>query len=383
MKKKIILGFGITILIIGFWSLTHNTKAKLPEIDTGFKKELKSYLQENYLTPEQYIICKFDKHDIVFLGEFHKIKHDVELIQNLIPELYSAGVYTLALESINYEDQERLNRLITADEYDEALAYDIQFGRWTAWGYQEYIDIYKAAWELNHKLDDGEKKFRIVGLNCKVDFTKPGWQNIATAGDQYMANIVLKEIWDKKEKALIFCGINHAYTKFKQPTNNNVKGGTIYLFDKRMGNLVYNIVGNKCMTIFLHSPWNGKGTDLVYPVDGLIDALMVDMGKDYMPMGVDTHGTPFGELTGDTSFFSEGYENFNLKTYCDGYIFTKPISEYEGVEVAEGFINNGNYEEALRQMPNKKWSKYVHSPWGVEKIMKSTSNIDKRFQEFK
>ena len=35
------------------------------------------------------------------------------------------------------------------------------------WGYQEYIDLYKAAWQLNHGLPAGAPPFRVVGLNVR------------------------------------------------------------------------------------------------------------------------------------------------------------------------------------------------------------------------
>jgi hypothetical protein len=41
------------------------------------------YITTHYQTPEEYLISKFKDHDIVFLGEWHRISHDPELIRRL------------------------------------------------------------------------------------------------------------------------------------------------------------------------------------------------------------------------------------------------------------------------------------------------------------
>jgi hypothetical protein len=45
-------------------------------------KDLLIYLQNHWKSPEEYVISKFKDHDYVFIGEYHRIKHDVELIDS-------------------------------------------------------------------------------------------------------------------------------------------------------------------------------------------------------------------------------------------------------------------------------------------------------------
>jgi len=80
------------------------------------------YLENNWNPPEEYVTSKFSENDIVFIGEYGRNKHDVELTQNLIPKLYEAGVYDLGIEFVSYEYQDKVDYLMTSDNYGEELA---------------------------------------------------------------------------------------------------------------------------------------------------------------------------------------------------------------------------------------------------------------------
>jgi len=54
--------------------------------------QLLGYLKQNHKSPEDYVLAKFKDHQIVFVGEYHRIKHDAEFIQHLIPRLYEEGI---------------------------------------------------------------------------------------------------------------------------------------------------------------------------------------------------------------------------------------------------------------------------------------------------
>ncbi|MDQ5844640.1 MAG: ChaN family lipoprotein, partial [Acidobacteriota bacterium] len=133
-------------------------------------EKLAVYLKSHWKSPENYVISKFSNHDLVFIGEYHRIKHDVELIHKLIPRLYRAHVYNLGIEFGCYEHQDKVDRLITADTYDENLARWLIFEQAASWGYKEYQDIYRAAWKLNRSLPKRAPRFRVVNLNYK-----PNW----------------------------------------------------------------------------------------------------------------------------------------------------------------------------------------------------------------
>ena len=131
-------------------------------LDPALQAELAGWFEKNGDTPESYVVGLFSDHDVVFLGEYHRIRHDVLFVQSLVEPLYNAGVRVLATEFGRREDQPLIDSLVTAPEWDEGLAREIVFRQFIWWGYREYVDLYRAAWELNRGLPDGEPVFRIL-----------------------------------------------------------------------------------------------------------------------------------------------------------------------------------------------------------------------------
>ncbi len=330
---------------------------------------LSIYLDKNKNNPNEYVIEKFRTNDIVFIGENHFIKQQVEFIKNLIPELYKNGIYSLGTEFIRYSDTELINKIITDSTYDEDLVKEITFNSLWHWGYKEYLDIYKEAWELNQNLPKDAPKFKIFGIEEDMD-----WSYIKSEEDRNNPEImekvfksssqfeedeglsayaIQKEVLDKNEKAIIHCGIHHAFTSYYQPNFDEEKKGFGGRYNKeRMGNLIKNKIGNRTMTIFLHGPWYSENgyDNQVLPVDGVLDSVFsIKDNSQLIPFGVDTKGTPFGELQGKNSIYKYGYPNFTLKDFCDGYIFLNPISEYESVTVIPNFVTPEKVEFIKQQ----------------------------------
>lgn len=332
----------ILLIIIGILNSSESS---------GQNKALSNYLETHWTSPDNYLIEKFKTHDYVFIGELHRLKHDVEFIVNLIPKLYENDIYYLGFEFGNYEDQYLVDSLLAKPIFDRELAKKIIFNFLPEFGYTEYIDVFKAAWEVNHSEGLKNKKFRIINISAKYDPCKKGgpWADIVP--DKYMADVVFKEIVGKKEKALIYCGMHHSFTKFHMPMYVPAKD-TLYGYDsKRLGNIVHDTLTNKPFLIVLHEPWlSAKNLNqLVKPVNGAIDSVMNLFNNK--SVGFDVISTPFGQLTSNDSYYQNGYPNFTLKQFCDGYIFLKPIKEYKQTTWEKGFIDENNIE-ALRKFMN-------------------------------
>ena len=327
------------------------------EIAPEEKRVLISYLNAHWANPEEYVIRKFADHDIVFIGEFHRIKHDAQLIQQLIPRLYQAGVYDLGIEFGSYDCQDQIDRLITAPEYDEQLARQLTFKWSTFWGLVEYLDIYRKAWELNKSLPEGKPRFRVVCLDYTPErgviqgrMTPELWNKFWCKGDrdEFMAGVILKEFVAKGRKALIYSGINHAFTRYHQPFYDFERKHLEGFNTTRMGNIVQQKIPDRVWTVFLHSPWDTReGTgEHNYPVGGVIDRVLSEFQDPRV--GFDVKGSPFGRLTDPTTAYSFGYDSFTLETFCDGYIFQKHFEDYEGCTVDEKFVTDENFDEAVK-----------------------------------
>jgi hypothetical protein len=321
-----------------------------------------AYLRGHDTHHHQYITALFETHDVVFLGESHYFEHDVRLVQKLCKPLYERGVRVLATEFARREDQGRIDSLLALPAWDEGLARAIQFDQSVEWGYREYLDIFHSAWELNHSLPEGAPRFRVLGLN-----DSPDWSFVRTAADRDDAAVMAK-VWRgggehawagvvldavaAGNKVLVYSGIHHAFTRYRQPIVQN--GKFIRFDDSRMGNHVYRAIGDRAVTIFLHAPWPGAGgydDTYVHPAGGAIDMYMFTRPEGPHARGFDLAGTPLGEIRPRDCVYMHGYDDFKLSDFCDGWLYTNPISLYGGVEPIADWINEGNIEEARRRTP--------------------------------
>ena len=385
VKMRKLALFLVPFILLGGSAFPQAKKGASPEEE----QKLVAYLKSHWKSPEDYVVEKFSDHDIVFIGEYHRIRHDVELIHNLIPRLYKAGVYNLGIEFGCYEYQDKVDRLITADKYEEDLARWLQFKQYVMWGYKEYEDIYRKAWELNQTLPAGAPKFRVVGLGYRADWTalkenmtREQWQNVWLKGDpdEYMGQTVLREFVNQGKKALIYSGSHHAFTHYQQPIYDFEKKKFIRFNGNRMGNIVYAQIPNRVFNIFLHSPWASRAgfEEGIYPVGGAIDRVM--SGFRDQRVGFDVKGSPFGALPDDQSYYSVGYPQFTLSTFCDGYIFQKRLKDYEGCTVDEAFITNDNLQEAIDNLPTLPGRKGVKKPEDLQDSMRKDADFRWRFR---
>jgi hypothetical protein len=337
---------------------------KLPPMNTALKDDLKTFVRDNHVIPEQFVLDAFVEHDVVFLGEWHYVRQNPTMVRKLLPLLHQRGVDILCLEFARRVDQPMIDSLLVGKTYDESLARLITFRQYVHWGFQEYIDIYRGAWQLNQTIAPGSRRFRILALN-----NSPDWSHVRTAADRDnpdvlkrvwhgederdWANVILKQVVGKKQQALVYCGAHHAFTEYRQPI---VNAGTFIRFgDVRAGNYVFDAIGKRTITILLHAPWSGAdGYDApsVRAGDGYIDAVLEELEPEYRRFGVETRETPFGSIPGISSVYNHGYKRFTLATICDGYICDGPLGEFEGVTPIRDFINEKNILEARAQSPD-------------------------------
>lgn len=339
----------IIIILIAFSTILPGCK------NAGVEENRKSnendpfvtYLKNNWLTPEDYVINKLNDHDYVIIGEYHYFKHDVDLIKRLIPKLYENGIYNLALEFGAYPYQYLVDSLLDLPQFDRKLAQKIIFNSQADWPYKEYIDIYEEAWKVNHSASSDTNVFRILNAGYTFDPCKNGLERFGGHNpDVYMADNILREIVSKNEKALIYSGAHHAFTKYYQP-NYSFELDTLFgLNNSRMGNVLYDTLEDKVFNIYLHAPWiSAGGFDelTVLPVMGVIDTIMQYF--QCKPVGFDVYDSPFGKLTSNNTYYAFGYEEFNLGMFCDGYIYQHEFKDYECATLEMNYITYENLDE--------------------------------------
>jgi uncharacterized iron-regulated protein len=324
--------------------------------------KLLRYWEDNHLAPQEYVIEKFKDYNWVFLGEFHRIKHDVDLVAALIPLLHErTDVRYLATEFLFHEASARANELVTASDFNRAEMIDFFRNQFPSWSYEEYFNIFKAIWQSNKKFAAERGPFQIVGLN-------PGtrWEVIhygkdpdavkqekdkQTNYDVLMAKWLEKDLLKQGKKALIATGIAHSTAKYKEYWVGQ-KGKQLV----RMGNLVYkNPYKSKMFFIALHAPFYDSAANKdIYPFDGALDRLMKRFQQD---IGFDVVGTPFESLSHQTrSPYS--ITAYSFGELFDGYIiFRTPIKQYRGISCIPDWLKTEqDFEHYWKNLSNKEAS---------------------------
>ncbi|MBN2070140.1 MAG: ChaN family lipoprotein [Candidatus Krumholzibacteriota bacterium] len=369
LEKSFLAGTILLAAVLLFSGCGGDDLIDPPAISAELQKEMENWFAANGRAPGDYVSGLFNDHDVVLLGEMHRFKHDELFVQKLIPRLHAEGVNLLATEFARRTDQALLDSLVLASRWDEDLGREILFEGFMPWGFREYLDIFRTAWKVNSERPAGRPPFRVIGVNntlkyehfkSEADWNDPEvWKLVA--GDQTEADWALPVIEAVRsgEKVLVHCGIHHAFTGFRQPV---VVDGRFERFSQgRFGNHIREAIGERAVTVALHAPWSsaaGYNSEYVHPANGRIDAFMLSRGGGPFEMGFDVAGSPLGDLPIGNAVYGHGYDPFTLSTFCDGYIYTKPVSRYEPVTYIEGWINDSNLERAHAVAMNPLWREF-------------------------
>ncbi len=354
-------------LILNPLQLLNRGRSGKPSPSAAVIAPLLQYAQSSWRAPEDYLVSAFARHDVVLLGEFFKIRQNVQLVHDLIPRLYAAGIRNLGIEYALSDDQAAIDSLLTSPTWDEGKARAITFDWLVTWGYQEYIDLYRAAWDVNHA-PAGSPPFRIVGLNVRQH-----WEYLRTQKDladpavvarifedgvpeAHMADVIDAQFTRRGEKALVFCGTQHIFTRYRSQTYEKNALEMKLPETRRMGNIVFERIGAKAFSVSLHAPWPdpSQRSGLTWAVGGAIDSLIDALPADKRSGGWDTTGTPLGALALGRSSYSDGTRNETLADLFDGYIVQGPIREYTMVTPIRDFVSAADADRAGRLFPGVK-----------------------------
>jgi hypothetical protein len=268
--------------------------------------------------PVDYVLETLDRHPIVILGEGHWIRHDAELVASLVPRLAEARV-VLAMETLRASDQDLIDRLVNAPEWDETAS--MRPLRAAAWPYREYQEILRAVWAANRRAPGS---MRIVGAS-----PPPDWRALGLNYERSMADRVAAAV-EAGSRVLLYCGAHHAFTRYHQPELNLAGRATAFM--DRTGNILRRRYGQRVFLITLHKPvWCGKEPwDYCLPLDGAIDCAAAAGG----PIGFDVAGTQVGERLVDPAvYYAHGYPSLRFGEMTDGYVWSQPIEHYQDVRL--------------------------------------------------
>jgi hypothetical protein len=320
------------------------------------KNTLLPYLKEHGKPPVDYILSRFADHDIVLLGEMHRVKQQLDVYHQLIPRLPEVGVTVLAYEFARREDQPLIDALMDKPVFDVSLAKLIMIRQEALWGFAEYLEVFRIVWSVNKELPPSQR-IRLIGLNdpynwklynhiCQTELRKPNKEEIALiwkdCDERYWADTIAQHYIPGKTKVLGIMGSHHAFTRYREPDYITDGGTKVFVrFNKpRFGNHLHARYADKVYNICFYDPWESKsdpGTQ-VHPARGVIEQVI---NPHYRQIGFDLLNSPLGQLP-DDSFYSLGYPDFRISMMFDGMIYTGRIQDLKPVSPIQNFIDAEN-----------------------------------------
>lgn len=337
---------------------THRDPSSLIEISSLNDQDYPKFIQWldiNAKDPVEYAAETAAKHQVTIFGEVHQQRDYLLFLNEIIPELYHrAGVTCVAMEVLLAEDNETINRLVTANDFNHSLALEIaRHQPWGLWGSKEYWDVLETVWRLNQDIPDDQRKMRLIGIDVKYDMTSlalvtggegakieaPLWEKlrifrlfddimILLKRDELMARNIEREIIEKEERAIVWVGLMHSYTHYQQPI---IMNGKLVRKFNRMGLLLHQKYGDRIFQVALHEGYFNS------VMGKFVEPLMKE--RRNVPVGFDVSGSPFGDLRNNDSEDYHHYANLRFADKARGYIYLKPVKELGKCGWLDGYVS--------------------------------------------
>lgn len=354
------------IMVLDPFGLMRDTpRLEHSEIDDARVAELSDYLRAYPKAPEEYLAGLFDRHTIVFLGEYGRLSRQVTFVGEALEPLRAAGVSRIGLTHLLAADQSAIDELVTAEEFDRRQAQRLLFNRKVLWGYEEYVDLLEAVWRINRGAEPDDPPLRAVGLN-----TQPAYRHLESppdledpekmqavfadgVPDRAIADAIEREIVASGRSALIFTAVEHAFTEFEDLAHAERMQSLGFSETARAGTYIAEELGAEVATVMMHAPWPDRSASsgVRSPAGGAIEAALAAVPERYRSVGFSLTESPFGELELTGGEYLHGRASARLAELADGYIALGLIGEYRTVTPITAFIDSENLDEAIRRFP--------------------------------
>lgn len=321
------------------------------------------YIKDNGQPHLEYVLDKIRSHSVVAIGEDHWIDAHPQFLCDLIAasaQDSTANIDVLAVEFGSERYQYLADSLIKSPVYREDLVFKILEYAPDDLGnpYKEYADVFKAVWENNQKKPESLRT-RIVLLDpAYIQDYFDGKKYVYTGSrDDNMFNIIRSHVI-RGSHIVFYAGISHTLARI-----NGIRQGDYYYNWPSAGFLLKSCYPQD---VFIINLWGGLMGSNGYIensqarwtliADGVLDRAFQKYGNK--PVGFDLNDdfpllrteTYFANPTTKMSSYGEKGSPYTkeqkLSDICDGIVFVKPVSEFNGMHLIniydEGFIEKAN-----------------------------------------
>lgn len=337
-------------------------RRRLSSLDTRLLDDVIDVIAHDGLAPAEYLTRLFEEHQVVFVGEHAPSRQAGELFQELVPALQAAGVWCLGIEFACVDDQPLLDALMRGPRFDESLARSALF-RWGLrhhFAYREYLDVLRAAWEVNQVRDEQAPMFRVIALDYDIDVdavtdtadlrSPYAWEHLRPRGSaaRHMSEVIMREFVDRGHRALILCRTQHAVTRLRRRPHHVNDVIDIETADDRVvgaANHVYAAIADRAVTVLVHQPVPADGElgDYALPADGVLDAAFARPNGPKYPVAFDVRNGVLGQLPCTT-----GIDGGDLSALAHGWIFLEASGNLRAPTPIGAVVDDSTLAEARR-----------------------------------
>lgn len=346
-----------------------------------------SELDSSQSNPFSFVAEKFDTHSVVFLGENHYQKQDLEFFNQLIVHLYQTKhINLIGWEFGAREYQSDVDSIVTAADFDRAKAISVMRRSLYFWCFEEYLSVFETIWRLNKSIDDPKEKIRFLQLNKPYNHSK--WyatdkqimlEERKVNFDNILPGIVEREVIEKNRKILIYCGIHHSLTKFKTPKFFFMKDN-----EGRAGQRLYAKYPNEIFQIWLGAPFmermafykhfTHKPVNSVYPFDGVFNQLYDTLKR---PFALSSSNPAFANIKDYNSYYCfDSWAGICLSEFCDGLIMIESFDTIEPVRVIPDWITSEQDLNEVKSTLPENEAKDIHSIQDLIDYIGSNSDLN-------
>lgn len=343
MKQSLLLLIGILVSTITF----SQHPAIKPYVDHLQKVEKKS--------AKQYILEKFENHDIVMLCERdHRDLTQYELIKDILADPYfkknvknlftEIGVINLQPEITEFLKTKGLDSLYVQNKLVE---FQFNSSFWSLWEKYNYQYLLRTLYDINNRSEEqinyypSDVEFDWSQVHNSDDY-KREMESETEPRDSLMAQNIIQQ-YEKiasktNTKALIILNYRHAFKIHTMGAGGLMKNTAKYVFDY-FGDRATNIMISQA-----NFSEKGHGFEYTLVQNGTWDAAFKFLNID--DIGFDLGGTPFGK---DHLDIWDVNSSYTYEDAFDGFVFYKPIEAYNLVSYFDGLIPKEMEEEFFRR----------------------------------
>lgn len=314
------------------------------------------YIKNNGQPHLEYVLDKIRSHSVVAIGEDHWIDAHPQFLCELITASAkdsTANIDAVAVEFGSERYQYLVDSLIKSPVYREDLVFKILQYTPDDLGnpYKEYADVFKSVWENNQKKPENLRTRILLVDPAYIQDYFDGKDYVYTGSrDDNMFDIIRNYII-KRSHIVFYAGAAHTLARI-----NGTRQGDYYYNWPSAGFLLKNCYPQD---VFIINLWGGQMGSRGYIensktrwnliADGVIDKAFQKNGNK--PVGFDLKDdfpllrteTYFANPTIKLSSYGEKgspySEEQKFSDICDGIIFIKPVSEFNGIKLINIYDN--------------------------------------------